>query len=63
MIAAAAGSPYSEHDLAVLAAFGEYAAQALVNARRFEVERADSERLRALNAAQAEFSWLRHDPS
>lgn len=61
VVGAADAPPYSEHDLAVLAAFAEYAAHALVHARRFEEERADSERLRALNAAQAEFSWLRRD--
>ncbi|MBI2170288.1 MAG: GAF domain-containing protein [Actinobacteria bacterium] len=55
--------PYTDLDLCVLASFGEYAAQALVNARRFEHERWEHERLRALNAASAEFSWLGRDGS
>lgn len=61
VLSAVGRGEYTDHDLSVLASFGEYAAWALVNARRFEDERADSERLRALNAAQAEFYSLQRD--
>lgn len=61
VLSAAGRRAYTDHDLSILASFGEYAAHALVNARRFEGERAESERLRALQVAQAEFSWLRRE--
>lgn len=49
---------YTDHDLAVLGMFANYAAQAIANARRFEDERAEADRLRAAEAARTEFSRL-----
>lgn len=57
-VSAAERAAFTDHDLSVLAGFGEYAATALVNARRFEAQRADSERLRAIESARDEFGWL-----
>lgn len=45
-------------DLSVLETFAVYAASAVANARRFEQERANAERLRELESVQTEFRWL-----
>lgn len=61
VVSSSEGREFSDHDLSVLAAFGEYAGQALANAERYEDARAHADRLEALEAAQSEFSWLRRD--
>lgn len=61
VVSASGAREFSDHDLSVLAAFGEYAGQALENAERYEDARAHADRLEAIEAAQSEFSWLRRD--
>lgn len=61
VIAAPDGADYTDHDLSVLAAFAEYGAHAIDNALRLEAARAGTDRLRAMEDARSEFSWLRHE--
>lgn len=58
VVAGPVDRPFTDQDLSVVSCFADFAAGALANARRFEAQRHDTQRLAAIESARNEFTWL-----